>query len=228
MNLAKMFVLMISRSSSKLGHLGSKTRSPGQISGKPCYHSSSDIFSSNHHESCSKCLSWWFLGQVRNWVTWGKKLGHLAKSAKTLLTLYRSHFWSSHHESCLKYFVLMSSRSNLKLGHLGSKATCRSPSQIKHRYVLFKQSSWILLKMFVLMISSSSLKLGHLGSKTRSPGQISGRPCYHSSSHIFSSNHHESCSKCLSWWFLGQVRNWVTWGQKLGHLAKSAKTLLTL
>ena len=32
MNLASMFVLMISRSGLKLGHLGSKTRSPGQIS----------------------------------------------------------------------------------------------------------------------------------------------------------------------------------------------------
>ena len=26
---------------------------------------------------------------------------------------------------------------------------------------------------------------GSLGSKTRSPGQISGKPCYHSSGHIF-------------------------------------------
>ena len=34
-----MFVLMISRSSLKLGHLGSKTRSPGQIKGNPCLHS---------------------------------------------------------------------------------------------------------------------------------------------------------------------------------------------
>ena len=39
-----MFVLMISRSSSKLEHLGSKTRSPGQISVKSCYHSSGLIF----------------------------------------------------------------------------------------------------------------------------------------------------------------------------------------
>ena len=35
---------MISRSSSKLGHLGSKTRSPGQIKGKPYEHSSGHIF----------------------------------------------------------------------------------------------------------------------------------------------------------------------------------------
>ena len=31
-----MFAMMISRSVLKLGHLGSKTRSPGQIKGKPC------------------------------------------------------------------------------------------------------------------------------------------------------------------------------------------------
>ena len=39
----KMFVLMISRSRSKLEHLGSNTRSPGQISIKS-YHSSGHIF----------------------------------------------------------------------------------------------------------------------------------------------------------------------------------------
>ena len=39
--------------------------------------------------------------------------------------------------------------------------------------------------MFVLMISRSSLKLGHMGSKTRSPGNIGGKSCYHSSCHIF-------------------------------------------
>ena len=39
-----MFVMMISRSSSKLEHLESKTRSPGQIRVKSCYHSSGHIF----------------------------------------------------------------------------------------------------------------------------------------------------------------------------------------
>ena len=41
--LPRMFVLMISRSSLKLEHLGSKTRSPGTISVKS-YHSSGHIF----------------------------------------------------------------------------------------------------------------------------------------------------------------------------------------
>ena len=39
--------------------------------------------------------------------------------------------------------------------------------------------------MFALMISRSNLKLGHLESKTRSPGQIKGKPCEHTSGHIF-------------------------------------------
>ena len=38
-----MFVLMMSRSSPKLGHVGSKTRSGGQIKEKPCLHSRSRI-----------------------------------------------------------------------------------------------------------------------------------------------------------------------------------------
>ena len=39
-----MLILMISRPSLKLGYLGSKTRSPGQINGKPYLHCSSYIF----------------------------------------------------------------------------------------------------------------------------------------------------------------------------------------
>ena len=39
-----MFVLMSSRSDLKLGHLGSKSRSTGQIKGKPCHHSRGNIF----------------------------------------------------------------------------------------------------------------------------------------------------------------------------------------
>ena len=34
-----MLIIMISRSSSKMGHVGSKTRSLGQILEKPCVHS---------------------------------------------------------------------------------------------------------------------------------------------------------------------------------------------
>ena len=53
--LHKMFVLMSSRSSSKLGHLVSKTRSPGQISGKLFY---------NHFELWSECLLWSVLDEA--------------------------------------------------------------------------------------------------------------------------------------------------------------------
>ena len=50
-----MFVLMSSKSSSKLGRLVSKTRSPGQISRKLCY---------NHFELWSECLPWSVLDQA--------------------------------------------------------------------------------------------------------------------------------------------------------------------
>ena len=43
-NLLRMIVLTISRSSSNMGHVGSKTRSVGQIMEKPCEHSSGHIF----------------------------------------------------------------------------------------------------------------------------------------------------------------------------------------
>ena len=39
-----MFILMISRPSSKLGHVGLKTRSPGQVLEKACEHSRGLIF----------------------------------------------------------------------------------------------------------------------------------------------------------------------------------------
>ena len=81
-----------------------------------------------------------FLSQVWNWVTWGQKLSHQAKSKENLVN---------------------------------------TPE-----VTLFKQSSWILPKMSVLMISRSSLKLGHLIWETRSPGQIKGKPCWHSRGHI--------------------------------------------
>ena len=46
-----MFVLMISMSSLKLGHLISETSSPGQIKGKPCCCARGRIFSSPEQHS---------------------------------------------------------------------------------------------------------------------------------------------------------------------------------
>ena len=82
---------------------------------------------SNHHEFWSKCLSW-FSGQVRNWVTWDQKLGHLAKSAENLVITLAVTFLKQSSWILLKMFVLMIFRSSSKLGHLGSKT--KSPGQI--------------------------------------------------------------------------------------------------
>ena len=70
--------------------------------------------------------------QVRNWVTWGQKLGHLAKSAENLVITLAVTFFKQPSGILLKMFILMIFRSSSKLGHLGSKtrSKTRSPGQI--------------------------------------------------------------------------------------------------
>ena len=70
-----MFAPMKSRSSLKLGHLGSKTRSPGQIKGKYCKHSRGPIF---------KAI---IMSLVQNVCLddWGQKLGHQTKSKENFV-----------------------------------------------------------------------------------------------------------------------------------------------
>ena len=80
-------------------------------------------------ETCPECLPLWNLGQVRYWVTWGKKLGHQVKSKEKLVNTLEVTFLKQSSWILLKMFALMSSRSGLKLGHLGLKI--RTPGQIK-------------------------------------------------------------------------------------------------
>ena len=76
-------------------------------------------------------------------------------------------------------FVLMISRSSLKLGHMGSKT--RSPGQIRGKSF---HSSGLIFEAVIMNLAQnvcrddfrSNSKLGHLGSKTRSLGQISRKP----------------------------------------------------
>ena len=63
-----------------MGHVGSKTRSPGQILGKPCVRSRGHIFSwilmKVGQDVCLDDIS----DEFENGVTWGQKLGHQVKS----------------------------------------------------------------------------------------------------------------------------------------------------
>ena len=61
-------------------------------------------------------------------------------------------------------FILMISRSSLKLGHLESEFRSPGKSNLVNtiEVTFLKWSSWILLRMFVLMISRWTLELGHL------------------------------------------------------------------
>ena len=58
-------MLMISRSSLKLGHLGLKTRSRGKIKRKPCEHSLNNIYEATIMHLL-KMYALFYLGQVRN------------------------------------------------------------------------------------------------------------------------------------------------------------------
>ena len=71
-----MIVLMISRSDSKLGHLGSKTRSPNQIKRKPCYHYRSHIF-----ETIIINIAQMFVLMISRSDS---KLGHLGSKTRSL------------------------------------------------------------------------------------------------------------------------------------------------
>ena len=63
-----------------MGHVGSKTRSPGQILEKPCVRSRGHIFSrilmKVGQDVCLDDIS----DEFEKWVTWGQKLGHQVKS----------------------------------------------------------------------------------------------------------------------------------------------------
>ena len=90
----------------------------------------------------------------------GKKQGHQAKSAENFVNTLAVTFFKQSSWILLKMFVLMISRSSLKLSHMGSKT--RSPGQI-----------------------SRKLCWHSLISETRSPGRIKGKPCWYSGGHNF-------------------------------------------
>ena len=67
----------------KMGHVGSKTRSPGQILGKPCVCTRGHIFSRilmKVGQDVCLMISRTSLKMGHVWVTWGQKLGHQVKS----------------------------------------------------------------------------------------------------------------------------------------------------
>ena len=90
--LLKMFVLMSSRICSKLGHLVSKTRSPGQISRKLCY---------NHFELWSECLPWSVLDKALKVLCCSGERYRAIMALLFLLKMYYLHKGTSA-VSCVK------------------------------------------------------------------------------------------------------------------------------
>ena len=80
-----MFIFLKSMSDMKLGHIGSKTRSLGQILEKPWAQ-----LKFNLHETLPECLSQLNLGQEQNWVMSGQTLGHKVKSLEGTVLIQSS------------------------------------------------------------------------------------------------------------------------------------------
>ena len=132
------------RTSSKMGLVGSKTRSLGWILEKPCVPSKGHIFSliiMKHDQNV--CLE--ISDEFENW-------------------------------SCrVRMFVLMKSRTSLKMGHVGSKT--RSLGHILEKPCVPSRGHnfnpiIMKLRIFVLMKSSTSWKMGYVRSKTSTLCQI--------------------------------------------------------
>jgi hypothetical protein len=78
----------------------------------------------------------------------------------------------------------------------------------------------------VLMISSSNSNMGHL-SKFRSNSPNMEKCCLYTWGYCLSQIFLEIFHKRL-WWFQGQVRIWVTWGQKLCHTVQIWKNVVNI
>ena len=75
--MVRMFVLMKSHSDCKMGHVGSKTRSLGQVLEKPCVRSRGQIFSPiimKHDFNRMLIL-------IKSWTSW--KMGHVGSKTRS-------------------------------------------------------------------------------------------------------------------------------------------------
>jgi len=180
-NLVRMFVLTISRISSNMGHVRSKTRSPGQILGNSCLHSIEARFATRF---------WW------NFVTM-----FVLKISRPSFNM--GHVWSKtrspgqilgnsclHSRGNISHRIFSSPEHKvLMVCYCGQWVSvvvrCPSTFDVYTRETTFViRFLWNLVRMFVLTISRPSSNKGHVRSKTRSPGQILGNSCLHSRGQI--------------------------------------------
>ena len=86
-----MFVLLKSRTGSKVAYVGSKTRSLGQMLEKPCTHSRGQIFSQiimKLGQNFRLMKSW----MSTKWFMESQKLGHYVKSKKNFVYAVEARF----------------------------------------------------------------------------------------------------------------------------------------
>ena len=82
-----------------MGHVGSKTRSQGQILEKPCVCSRGHIFSPIIMKLGQNVCLDEILDEFQNGSCWDKNYVTRSNLRKTLFMLYRPHFQSDNHET---------------------------------------------------------------------------------------------------------------------------------
>ena len=106
----------------------------------------------------------------------GQKLGRYVKSKKNLVYTLKGTVLIQSSRNFVRLLIIIISRSNLKLGHVGSKT--RSLGQILEKPCVhsrghsFDSKFTKLYQNVIIIIPRSVSKLGHVGSKTRSLGKI--------------------------------------------------------
>ncbi len=126
-----MFVLMKSRSSLNLGHVGSKSRSLGQILEKSCVHSRGHIFGPIILKLCQDVCLDSLTDPIESGSCWVKNQVTRSNLRKNIVYTLGATSLIQSSWKLVSMIVLIKSRSRTNLGHFGSKS--RSVGQINRK-----------------------------------------------------------------------------------------------
>ena len=119
-NFVWILIIIISRSSLKLGHVREKTRLLGQILKKPSVTSRGHSFDLKFMNLCQKINHCNILIKFWIWSGWVKNrlLGQILEKS---CVHSRRHSFNPSSRNCVRMSIIIISKSSLKLGHVGSK-----------------------------------------------------------------------------------------------------------
>ena len=176
-NFVRMFVLINSQTILKMGHVGSKISSLGQILKKNLLYALEATFLVRLWWNLFRMFVFMKSRSVSNMGHFGLKTRSLGQILKNLVYAPEARFsvWLSW--NFVRMFVLMKSQTSLKMGHVGSKTRSQRGQVLEKPCVCSRGHIFCLIIMKLglnvcLDKISDKVKLDHVRSKTRSLGQI--------------------------------------------------------